>query len=264
MVDTKLEINMTLKMTFLGSGSAFTVAPENYHSNILLEVGKDTLLIDAGSDIRHSLREKNLSYLDIKNIYISHLHGDHTGGLEWLALTTHFDPDYKEKPNLFTSEEIIDDLWRKTLAGGLSTLPRKSPAIDSFFNPRPIKEHDGFTWHSIKFQLVRTIHYYSNHELMPSYGLLFTYNKTRILFTSDTQSSPEYLAPFYEEADIIFHDCETTKHKSTVHSNYFELIHLPEHIKKKMWLYHYNPGPLPHAQNDGFLGFVTKGQSFLF
>ena len=255
---------MKLKMTFLGSGSAFTKGPENYHSNILLELGKDTLLIDAGSDIRHSLGEKNLSYHDIKNVYISHLHGDHCGGLEWLALTTYFDPNYIGQPNLFASEKIIGDLWRKTLSGGLSTLPHKSPAIESFFNPKPIKENEGFVWHSIEFKLVQTIHFYSDYQLMPSFGLIFTYNKTRVLFTSDTQFSPEYLFPLYEEADIIFHDCEITKYKSTVHAHYSELALLPESIKKKMWLYHYNPGTLPDAKKDGFLGFVAKGQSFLF
>ncbi|MCL9682720.1 MBL fold metallo-hydrolase [Legionella maioricensis] len=255
---------MTLKMTFLGSGSAFTIGPENYHSNILFQLGKDTLLLDAGSDIRHSLREQNLSYKDINNVYISHLHGDHTGGLEWLALTTHFDPNYKGKPNLFANEKVIIDLWNKTLSGGLSTLPHKHPSIDSFFNSKPIKKDGCFTWHSIEFKLIQTIHFYSEYELMPSYGLIFTYNKTRVLFTTDTQSTPEYLTPFYEEADIIFHDCETTPTKSTVHSHYSELRLLPAHIKKKMWLYHYNPGSLPDAKKDGFLGFVVKGQCFEF
>jgi ribonuclease BN (tRNA processing enzyme) len=251
-------------MTFLGAGSAFTVGPENYHSNILLELEKDTLLIDAGSDLRHSLHEQNLSYHDIKNVYISHLHGDHSGGLEWLALTSHFDPNYVGQPNLYSSEKIIDDLWAKTLAGGLSTLPHKPATIDSFFNPKPIKEDGSFIWHSIEFKLVQTIHYYSNEQLMPCFGLIFTYNNTRILFTADTQYSPEHLLPLYEEADIIFHDCETTKTKSTVHPHYSELMRLPEAIKNKMWLYHYNPGTLPDAQKDGFQGFVVKGQSFLF
>lgn len=255
---------MTLKMTFLGAGSAFTVGPENYHSNILFELENDTLLLDAGSDVRHSLREKNRTYLDIKNVYISHLHGDHTGGLEWLALTTHFDPNYVDKPNLYAKEKIINELWNKSLSGGLSTLPDVHASIESFFNTKPIKENEGFIWHSIQFNLVKTIHYYSDHELMPSYGLIFTYNKTRVLFTSDTQNTPDRLLPFYEEADIIFHDCETSKIKSTVHSHYSELVLLPEHLKKKIWLYHYNPGTLPDAKKDGFLGFVVKGQSFLF
>jgi ribonuclease BN (tRNA processing enzyme) len=254
---------MTLKMTFLGSGSAFTVGPENYQSNVLLKIGNDSLLIDAGADLRHSLHEKNLNYLDIKSVYISHLHGDHTGGLEWLALTSYFDPSYTGKPNLLSSEKIIGDLWNKSLSGGLSTLLHTPPSIESFFNVISIKEHEGFIWHSIDFKLIQTIHYYSDYILMPSYGLIFTYNKTRILFTSDTQSSVNLL-PLYEEADIIFHDCETAKARSTVHAHYSELILLPEHIKKKMWLYHYNPGTLPDAKKDGFSGFVAKGQSFLF
>ncbi len=91
---------MTLKMTFLGTGSAFTNGPDNYQSNVLLEKDGDTLLIDAGTDIRHSLREQSFNYSDIKNVYLTHLHCDHCGGFEWLALTSYFDPKYQGKPNL--------------------------------------------------------------------------------------------------------------------------------------------------------------------
>ena len=92
-----------MKLIFLGSGSAFTM--DNYQSNMILETetteveslslshkGVDVdvdlattrkrLLIDCGSDIRWSLAEQGLSYKDIQNIYISHLHPDHFSGLE--------------------------------------------------------------------------------------------------------------------------------------------------------------------------------------
>lgn len=255
---------MTLKMTFLGAGSAFTNGPDNYQSNVLLEIDKDTLLIDAGTDIRHSLREQHRDYIDIKNIYLSHLHGDHSGGLEWLALTTYFDANYPGKPRLITSEQLIHDLWNKTLAGGLSTLRAERATIDSFFNVEVIKGQAGFTWHGIDFQLVRTIHFYSNNHLMPSFGLMFSYNQKKILFTSDTQCTPDELMPLFETSDVIFHDCETQDPASGVHAHYSELAKLPAHIKQKMWLYHYNPGQLPNAQQEGFLGFVKKGQCFEF
>ena len=83
---------MALKITFLGSGSAFTVDGDNYQSNLLLEKDKDTLLIDAGGDLRFSLSEQGFSHRDIRNVYISHLHADHIGGMEWLAMNTYFDP----------------------------------------------------------------------------------------------------------------------------------------------------------------------------
>ena len=41
-----------------------------------------------------------------------------------------------------------------------------------------------------------------------------------------------------------------------------ELDTLPAEIKKKMWLYHYQPGHLPDAKEHGFQGFVKKGQVF--
>jgi ribonuclease BN (tRNA processing enzyme) len=169
-----------------------------------------------------------------------------------------------DKPNLFVAEAMVDDLWNKTLAGGLRTLPNTEASIDTYFNVHVIKQHEGFTWHSIHFKLVQTVHYYSDYELMPSFGFFFTYNNTRVFYTSDTQSAPEQLITFYKEADIIFHDCETSENKSGVHAHYSDLVQLPANIKKKMWLYHYNPGKLPNAKKDGFLGFVVKGQCFEF
>jgi ribonuclease BN (tRNA processing enzyme) len=255
---------MTLKILFLGSGSAFGLGPDNYHSNILFQIDEDTLLVDAGTDIKYSLRDQKLCYKDIKNIYISHLHNDHAGGVEWLALITYFDPDYSHKPKIFASEKIIDDLWSKCLAGGLSTITQTRASLSTYFDVHPIKQYEGFEWHSIQFKLVQTIHFYSDHELMPSFGFMFDYNNKRIFFTSDTQNAPSQLKVFYEEADVIFHDCETSPHKSGVHAHYSDLIKLPSHIKKKMWLYHYNPGKLPNAKKDGFHGFIKKGQVFLF
>ena len=255
---------MTLKITFLGSGSAFTVGDGNYHSNLLFQKDDDTMLIDAGSDIRLSLHDIHLNYKDIRSVYISHLHADHVGGLEWLAFNTHFDPLYQGKPILFASEHIINDLWNHSLAGGLTSLQTETASLNTYFNVHSINEHEQFVWNEINFKLVQTVHVVSDHELVPCYGLLFNYNNSRIYFTADTQCALKQLPDYYDEATIIFHDCETAEHKSGVHAHYSELVKLPAKLKKKMWLYHYNPGKLPDAEADGFLGFVKRGQTFVF
>lgn len=255
---------MSLQMTFLGTGSAFTVDSSNYQSNILLTLNENTLLLDAGSDLRFSMHELQLSYHDIKNIYISHLHSDHIGGLEWIALSSKFDPNYIGKPNLYISCNIVNDLWAHSLSGGLRTIQTKIATLDSFFNVHSINKSKPFYWENIKFNLVQTVHVISGYELMPCYGLIFQYKGTTIFFTSDTQCSPTQLIDFYHQADIIFHDCETTSFKSGVHAHYTELLSIPKEIRQKMWLYHYSDGQLPDAQADGFLGFVKKGQVFDF
>jgi ribonuclease BN (tRNA processing enzyme)/class 3 adenylate cyclase len=251
----------SLKMTFLGTGSAFTIGDGNFHSNVLLEMNRDNLLIDAGSDLRFSLNEQKKNHLDIRNLYITHMHGDHVGGLEWLALNTYFDEKYKGKPTLFAADKIIEELWEQTLAGGLRTLATELSSLETYFNVHPVKELGSFKWQEIDFKLVQMVHVFNGLKLRPCYGLLFECHSTRILYTADTQFVPMQL---YREADIIFHDCETAKIHTGVHTHYTQLLQLPKEIKKKMWLYHYNPGKLPDATADGFLGFVTKGQCFIF
>ena len=44
---------------------------------------------------------------------------------------------------------------------------------------------------------------------MPSYGLLVQGPQLRIFLTGDVKFSPTALMPYYQQADIIFHDCET-------------------------------------------------------
>lgn len=255
---------MSLTMMFLGSGSAFTNNENNFHSNVLFTHNEDTLLLDAGSDLRFSLNLQEKSYHDIRNVFISHLHADHIGGMEWLALSTFFDNSYLGKPRLFIAEALVNEIWNKSLAGGLSTLLNQQSDLETYFDVHTVRDEGKFVWQGIDFTLIQMIHVFNNFQLVPCYGLLFNYRSTRILYTADTQYVPHQLSQLYEEADIIFHDCETSKVKSGVHTHYEELLLIPHHVRKKIWLYHYNPGKLPDAKADGFCGFVTRGQCFTF
>lgn len=251
-----------MKLVFLGSGSAFTVGSDNYQSNMILEApnGK-RLLIDCGSDVRHSLFEQGLTYKDIQDVYISHLHADHVGGLEWLAFTTKFDPSCQKKIRLHISELLVEMLWNQVISGGLSCLV-ETATISTFFDVIPIPNNGYFMWEKIKCEIIQTIHTMSGCMINPSFGLLLNINDKVVFITTDTQLAPTQILDFYHKAYIIFQDCETTPNKSGVHAHYDDLVHLDEKVKEKMWLYHYSPGPLPDAKKDGFRGFIQKGQSF--
>lgn len=254
-----------MKLLFIGSGSAFTVDDKNYNSNMLLidTENAEKLLIDCGSDARRSLYKQGYSYTDVDNVYISHVHADHSGGLEWLGLTRKFS-DGCDRPKLFSDEAIINDLWENTLSGGMMTLQGVKADLESFFDVQKIAAGGSFIWNNITFKTVRTVHAFNDDQLIPSYGLFFTINATRIFITTDTQFTPVELNASYQGADVIFQDCETSISRSGVHAHFDQLVGLDPSIKAKMWLYHYNSGPLPDAKAHGFRGFVSCGQAFEF
>jgi len=250
-----------VKLTFLGSGSAFAV-DDNFHSNVLVEApsGKK-LLIDCGSDARRSLAAVGFGHDDIDAVYISHLHSDHSGGLEWLAFTTKFSRSC-HRPKLIIHESMTNTIWDNQLSAGLKPLGDISANLNTFFEVIPVKK--SFEWEGTVFDLVRTMHVKEASKWVLTFGLFFAIGNVRVLYTSDTQFSPEHYMPYFERADLIFQDCETATPLSGVHATYAQLKSLPDHIRAKMWLYHYNPGRLPRAERDGFLGFVKCGQVFEF
>jgi len=253
-----------MKLLFLGSGSAFTIGADNFQSNLLLIDEQDNkLLIDCGSDIRFSLHAAGFSYQDITDIYISHLHADHVGGMEYIGITTLFDPQCS-KPKLYVSKDVASDLWDRSLAGGMKNVGGDIADLNTYFDVQKINFHSCFSWQNVQFKLVRVVHVHNSFSLMPSYGLFFEINGIKIFLTTDTQLCLEENEAFYKRADLIFHDCETSKYPSPVHATYAQLATLPDRIKRKTWLYGYQPGPLPDARKDGFLGFVKRGQVFEF
>jgi len=264
------KIKDDVKLIWLGTGTINSY--DNYHTNALLVSDSGhTLLIDCGGDIRWSLKEAGYTYKDINSVYISHLHGDHAGGLEWLGFCTYFDPTC-DKPNLYISEAIKDSLWENTLSGGMRSLQGKINNLETYFNVDTVHKNGSFydfpipddILGSIEFKLVQVIHIMDGFSIVPSFGLLFEINGVKVFMTTDTQFCPAQINDFYNMADIIFHDCEITEYKSGVHANYQDLKTLPSNVKRKIGLVHFQDMNLPNATKDGFRGFVYKGRIFKF
>lgn len=258
-----------MKLTFIGVGSAF--AFENFQSNMLLEADGQRLLIDAGGDSRHALKALGITYHDLHAVYVSHLHGDHTHGLEWLALTTKFDRSFvdaagaKRKLTMFIKSSLADDLWDHCMKGGCATLQGERNTLATYFDVSRCGKNGKFKFGGSLFKLVQTIHYVDDCEVVPSYGLFWAARDGRNVFlTTDTQFAPHSIRTFYNKADIIFHDCETAQYPSGIHAHYDDLKGLPAETKAKMWLYHYQDGPKPDCTKDGFAGWVKQGQVFDF
>jgi len=277
-----------MELLFLGTGSAFTL--KNFQTNMLLsdENSNLSLLIDCGSDIRFSLANRGLSYKDIKNIFISHVHGDHVGGLEYIAFCSYFDPTCK-KPNLYIPESLIDSLWENTLKGALGTTQGQPKQLSDFFNVKKISTDGEFVVSSLmedpedldhptsiffRLKAIPTLHVQDEVSNKPSFGLFFTVGithseKQNVFITCDTQFVPKLYDKQYRSADVIVHDCETAPFKTGVHSHITDLLTLPEEIRKKMLMVHYQDNLLEDKElrwtiASNFRGLALKGESISF
>ncbi|MEO5350422.1 MAG: MBL fold metallo-hydrolase [Magnetococcus sp. YQC-3] len=261
---------MAMTLTFLGTGSAFTTNAY-YQSNLLLtaESGKQ-MLIDCGSDIRFSLGEwcmkQEIPRPEIHAVYVSHLHSDHIGGLEWLAFKSYFTAGVT-RPTLFLVEELAPRIWEHALRAGLECIEEKLMTLSDYFVPVTVRAGARFQWENIQFTPFRTVHVRNPQHPMYSFGLIIQEmgQEKVFIFTTDTVLDQNLLQLFAEwspRTQYIFQDCETSPVKTGVHAHYTDLRTLPEKLRRSMWLYHYNPNPPYRPEEDGFPGFVHKGQFF--
>ena len=258
----------------LGTGSAFTM--EGYQTNYVITRGDKNLLIDCGGDVRFSLKDQGLGAKDIDGVYLSHAHADHVGGIEWLAFTRYFTklgmeraghPNPLELPKLFCERGMILSLWDHTLKGGLEGLEGIDATIDTYFDVVAVEKNGSFEWEGLKFDIVQSLHVSAKYSILDSFGFMFTDDDgTRVFFTTDVQFAPETaMKAYYQEADLIIHDCETG-YPSGVHAHYDQLCTLRPEIKSKIWLVHYQDNVIENfggwnnrAKEAGFRGFAEPG-----
>lgn len=276
-----------MKLQFAGVGGAFC-GPDQWQTNAVLTMDdgdKRCLLIDCGSDARFSVPSLGVGVSDIGGVYITHLHADHVGGLEWLAFSTYFNPHLRRggRPKLFCDATLMRRLWDNTLCGGLDSIEGKVMNLTDYFDCQPIYANKSFMWGDAELTPVQTVHIMAGYQIVHSFGLMMVIGKPgagqascrdaplvdarrKIFFTSDTQFCPHQIRYFYDRADLIFHDCETSPFKSGVHAHFDDLCTLPDAVKAKMWLMHYQwvegEDLVERARDSGFAGFVRTRQVF--
>jgi ribonuclease BN (tRNA processing enzyme) len=80
---------VSVRLTFVGSGDAFS-GGGRFQTCLLLEGGEEPLMIDCGATSLTALKRLGIDPADIGHVALTHLHGDHFGGLPWLVLDGQF------------------------------------------------------------------------------------------------------------------------------------------------------------------------------
>lgn len=256
------------------------------------------LLLDSGGDIRHALKTMNMTSADIDGIYISHPHNDHIGGIEYLGITTLFNPLYTQakkiwlgeqfivdklflepqwwskppkhvKPDLFIHRKVLEPL-KRAVGPGLDTL-QGAPDVDleTYFDIHLLgKQENGETQTQTfldgngywTLTPIFAMHVISSAEEMPSYGLSLQHsNGYNVLMPTDIQHMmPAQLELHYRRAQRIYMDCETTAFASGVHPHISELMHHMDPQIQKKCLL-YHYDKYPEVPEGMFYGILKTG-----
>ncbi|MCR5605916.1 MAG: MBL fold metallo-hydrolase [Treponema sp.] len=268
----KLTTSGDLSLFFIGTGSAFS--KKYFQNNVIFIKGDNHVLVDCGTLCPLALHSYQSGISSIRNIFISHSHADHIGGLEEAALLGKYAT--KVKPNMVITDEYKKILWEQSLKGGCAYGEKEDGqylGFDDYFvqiKPEELKGMPRPTYHakigSIDLKMFRTMHIPGNasswKDAFYSLGLIVD---DRIFFSADSKFDRELIDWVDSSFNIeyFFHDCQF--YTGGVHAGYDELKTLPAEIKKRMYLCHYGDNAnIKKPTDDGFAGFAKCGYFYNF
>lgn len=242
---------MGISVRVVGVGDAFTAL--YYNACLLLEAEGTRALIDAPPALARALRDLGrgpgaggeVRLDDIDHVVITHLHGDHVGGLEQLLFYRRFVTG--KKAALHAIPEVLAGLWDTRLRGGMETLldpaTRAASALtlDDYADVRPLGEEGGdvgpfhVSWRP-------TIHH------IPTSALRIRAGGATLGYSADTAFDPA-LIEWLAESDLFFHETNLG-----VHTPLASLVGLPAATRERMRLIHYpdfhdaGTSPIPCAR----------------
>lgn len=95
-----------MRLTIVGCGDAFG-AGGSLHTSFHVRSSASTFLIDCGVTTLIGLRRLALEPSDIDMVFVTHLHGDHFGGLPWILLDAQF-MSKRTRPMVVTGPKGIE------------------------------------------------------------------------------------------------------------------------------------------------------------
>ncbi len=231
-----------MQATFIGTGDAFS---RRYgHTSALIEAGKICLMVDFGYLTPRRLERYGHGLGEITHVAVSHLHADHTGGLEELAFTSRF--VHRRKPTLLLPQGLGNQLWESSLRGGLEwVLDDRGEAMHCTLEHYFQCVHLDAGWSDLGPFWIRAF----RTEHVPgkdSWGFIVRDKATnsQMIFGCDTRTrQPELLQePLHEDfaRGPIFHDCQLSKGgASSVHICLPDISY-PSAVQERIVLVHYD------------------------
>lgn len=222
-----------MRLTVVGSGDAFGSGGRS-NTCFWLETAKSTLVVDFGASALPALKANRLDPNGIDAIVLSHLHGDHFGGLPFLLLDYQF-LARRERP--------------LAIAGPPGTRARLDAAMEVFF-PKVSGTKWRFSWRVEEIALDTDTdilgHTLRTTEVIhqsgaPSTALRLSDGERVFAYSGDTEWT-EALLPIAAASDLFVCECYAFAGKMTGHMSW-EILRprIPDLRARRLMLTHMNP-----------------------
>jgi ribonuclease BN (tRNA processing enzyme) len=225
-----------VEVRFVGSGDAFG-SGGRFQTCIRLRADGHTALVDCGATSLTALKAQGLDPGDVDTVVISHLHGDHFGGLPFLVLDGQF--SRREKPlTVFGPVGTRDRLFTamETLYPG-STAVRRRFEVD-------VVELDGAGSARDDGPLIVRSWEVDHASGAPPLAVRVTIGRTTFGYSGDTAWTPA-LTHAAEGADVFACEAYTYDKPVRYHLDYRTLVgHVDELAAGRLVLTHMGPSML--------------------
>jgi ribonuclease BN (tRNA processing enzyme) len=242
-----------MHLTIIGSGDAFGSGGRT-NTCFHLRTAKATLLIDCGASALPALKAQAIDLEAIDGIILSHLHGDHFGGLPFLLLDARF--SRRQRPLL--------------IAGPPGTKARLEALMEVFF-PKSTGTPWKFEWR-VEEIAVGVPCDVLGHQIVtaevihqsgaPSTALRLSDGDKIFAYSGDTEWT-DALLPIARDADLFICECYAYAGKLTGHLTW-EILQprLADLAAKRTMITHMNLTMLAKAEEARAAGVLVAEDGF--
>jgi ribonuclease BN (tRNA processing enzyme) len=249
----------------LGVGEAF--AKTLFQTNFLVRPAEgEAFLVDLGHTGSRALRALGVNLREVCRVVVSHLHGDHIGGLEELGFSGYF--AWGERPVLYVPQSVLPFLWENALQAAMGQR-LKAPdgtffeaRLETYFDVRPVAPLSTFDLGSVRVRPFSTPHTPGR----PSWGFRLEERATgkSVMLTCDSRFHRGNLNRYGADASAIFHDCQLVTSGAHIHATLEELVTLPAEVQERILLIHLADDWRSFEGRTGKLRFAREGHPYIF
>jgi ribonuclease BN (tRNA processing enzyme) len=204
-----------MRLTVIGCGDAFG-SGGRLNTCFHVASGASTFLIDCGASALIGMRREGLHPNDVDTIFITHLHGDHFGGLPWFLIDA-LHVSKRTKPLTIVGPAGTQARFlaaSEALYPGAAAAARRFDLVFREWRKEEALEEGG----------VRVTPFEVKHPAgAPPYALRFEADGRTLSFTGDTEWV-ESLIPAARGADLFISECYQFEGPTPVHLDYLTLV----------------------------------------